>query len=486
MLVPEIALTEQTIERFRSRFEGKIAVLHHRLNEGERFDEWHRIANNEVQIVIGARSAIFAPLANLGLIIVDEEHEGAYKQSEGFSYHARDVAVMRGHFCSACVILGSATPSLESMYNVSRKKYTLLSLTQRAEHAQLPAIHIVDMKREAEKAKQGTLFSELLIDKLKKRLALGEQSILFLNRRGYHTTLSCNHCKTVYTCPSCALALTFHRKEQLLSCHLCDYHLSPLPTKCALCNHHETLKYSGVGTEKLESAVHALFPEARVLRIDSDTTRHKVSIERLFTQFRTHKADILIGTQMVAKGLHFPSVTLVALINADGGLNIPDFRSSERIFQLITQVSGRAGRGALPGEVIIQSYLPNHETIQAACKQDFDLFYKQEIAIRELFDYPPFSHLVKLTFTGKNPTLTEEKAVQFRQHLISCLPKSALAYPLVPCGYAKIKDHFRFQFLIKGPTTPPICLAINQTKRHNGLPKEVKLMVDVDPISTFF
>lgn len=486
MLVPEIALTEQTIERFRSRFEGKIAILHHRLSEGERFDEWYRIAKNEVQIVIGARSAIFAPLENLGVIIVDEEHEGAYKQSEGFTYHARDVAVMRGHLSSACVILGSATPSLESMYNVSRKKYNLLSLSKRAKNAQLPNVHIIDMKREVEKAKGPTLFSELLIDKIKGRLAVGEQIILFLNRRGYHTTLSCNHCKTIYNCPSCALALTFHRKEQLLSCHLCDYRLSPLPTKCALCGHNETLKYSGIGTEKLESSVHALFPEARVVRIDSDTTRHKGSVERLFTHFRTHKADILIGTQMIAKGLDFPAVTLVALINGDGGLNIPDFRASERVFQLITQVAGRAGRGALPGEVIIQSYLPNHEIIQSACKQDFNLFYQQEIAVRELFDYPPFSHMVKVTFSGKNPTLTEKEAHIFRQELLHYLPQNYIAYPLVPCGYAKIKDYFRFQFLIKGAITAPICLAINKTKSHNRIAKEIKLMVDVDPISTFF
>jgi len=486
MLVPEIALTTQMIERFRSRFESKIALFHHRLSDGERFDQWHRIRQNKAQIVIGARSALFTPVQNLRLIIVDEEHEGAYKQEEGFRYHGRDVAVMRGMLCKSTVVLGSATPSLESMYNVKKGKYKLASLSKRVASAKLPEVFLVDMQRERMRTKGPSLFSSLLIEKIQKRLALGEQTILFLNRRGYHTTLVCNQCRHVFKCPSCDLALTFHRGESLLSCHLCDYRLSKPPTSCVDCHTEGTLKYRGIGTEKLEAAVHALFPEARTLRIDSDTTKHKGSLERLFHTFRTQKADILIGTQMVAKGLDFPAVTLVALMHSESGLSIPDFRASEKVFQLITQVAGRAGRGTLAGEVVVQTYLPDNATIKTACNQDYDTFFNEELQVRELFSYPPFSHMVKLTFSGKNGGLLQERACLVRTKLIDLLPKQYLAHPVTPCGYSKIKDNFRFQFLVRGDATAPICHAINQLMASLGKEKEVKMMIDVDPISTFF
>lgn len=484
MLVPEISLTGQTIERFRSRFEDSIAILHHRLSEGERYDEWHRIRRGEAKIVIGARSALFSPVQNLRLIIVDEEHDKAYKQTEKQPcYHARDVAVLRGNLAKAAVILGTATPSLESFYNTQNGKYTLSKLSSRATQSRLPRVRIVDMRREFERAGGFTNFSEPLIDGIKKRLELGEQTILFLNRRGYHTSLFCQQCGHIFRCPHCDLPLTFHRGEAHLACHLCDHRLTPPPKTCSSCNSPDTLKYRGIGTEQVERALHALFPEARTLRVDGDTTRHKGSHERFFRSFSTGKADILIGTQMVTKGLHFPAVTLVAVLNGDGSLHIPDFRASENVFQLITQVAGRAGRGELPGEVIIQTQMPDNLTIRQAAQQDYEAFYQTEIATREMFGFPPFSRLVKLTFTGADAQQTEQTALQTREILIKGLGKNYSIHPVVPCGYARIKDQFRFQCLIRGAHVNPVATVIRQL---TGFPRQVKMHVDIDPLSTFF
>lgn len=483
MLIPEISLTAQTIERFRSRFDDSIAILHHRLSEGERYDEWHRIRRGEAKIVIGARSALFSPVQNLGLIIVDEEHDKAYKETEQQPcYNARDAAVLRGKLANAAVILGTATPSLESYYNTQIGKYTLSKLDSRATSSRLPEVRIIDMRREFDRAGGFTNFSESLIDGIKKRLELGEQTILFLNRRGYHTSLFCQQCGYIFKCPHCDLPLTFHRGDALLACHMCDYRLSPLPKACSSCHSPETLKYRGVGTEQVERALHALFPEARTLRVDGDTTRHKGSHERLFRTFSTGKADILIGTQMVTKGLHFPAVTLVAVLNGDGSLHIPDFRASENVFQLITQVAGRAGRGELPGEVIIQTQMPENLTIRQAAKQDYEAFYRSEVVTREAFGFPPFSRLVKLTFSGPDAALTEHTANQVREALIKGLGKNYLIHPVVACGYAKIKNNYRFQCLIRG--THPVPSAV--IRQQSGLPRQVKMHVDIDPLTTFF
>ena len=485
MLVPEISLTGQTIERFRSRFDHRIAILHHRLSQGERSDEWHRIQRGEAPIVIGARSALFSPVRNLGIIIVDEEHDGAYKQSEEPPcYHARDVAVMRGKLSQAVVVLGTATPSLESYTNAKNGKYKLTVLPTRASEATLPKVHIIDMKREYDKAGGFTSFSGILINKMKERLSLGEQTILFLNRRGHNTSLQCKGCGHIFTCPSCDLTLTFHRGENTLACHLCDYRVTPPPTRCPQCKQGETLKYQGIGTEAIERAVHALFPEARTLRIDGDTTRHKGSHERLLRTFGTQKADILIGTQMVSKGLHFPAVTLVATLNSDAGLHIPDFRSAERVFQQITQVAGRAGRGTLPGEVIIQTQMPDNLTITQASEQNFEAFYQSEIESRKLFGFPPFTHLVKLTFSGPDVDQTQKEAEKLRAALT--LPPPYLIYPVVPSGYAKIKDKFRFQCLIRGPSIYTINSSLQKAISSVMLPRSVRLHIDVDPLSTYF
>ncbi len=487
MLVPEISLTAQTIDRFRSRFDDKIAILHHRLSQGERCDEWHRIRRGDAQIVVGARSALFSPLPKLGLIIVDEEHDGAYKQSEEAPcYHARDLAVVRGKITHSTVILGSATPSLESYYNTLNGKYTLSKLSSRATQSNLPHVTIVDMKKEYEKAGGYTAFSAPLLEGIKKRFAQGEQTILFLNRRGYHTSLFCEGCGHIFKCPHCDLALTFHFGEKVLACHLCDFRLAPIPSQCPECKKPETLKYKGVGTEQIERALHAIFPDIRTIRMDGDTTRHKGSHEHLLKQFSTAKADVLIGTQMIAKGLHFPSVTLVAILNCDGSLQIPDFRASENIFQLITQVAGRAGRGELPGEVIIQTHLPDNQTIKLASAQNYEEFYKVEIASRKMFGFPPFSHLVKLTFVGKESEQTAQAGAVLRAFLAKKLDKSYLLHPLVPSGYPKIKDFYRFQLLIRGKIVYPIHAHLKEALAQNLLPKEVRMHIDVDPLSTFF
>lgn len=487
MLVPEISLTPQTIERFRSRFEGKIAILHHRLSKGERFDEWHKIHRGDAQIVIGARSAVFSPVKNLGLIIVDEEHEHSYKQSESAPcYHARDIAVMRGKITGSVVILGSATPCLESFYNASKGKYCLNSLQQRADAASIPQFTIVDMKREYEKNKGYTNFSDLLLKGIKERQSKGQQIILFLNRRGYHTTLLCQGCSQAVRCAHCDVALTFHLGHNHLACHLCGYALSPPPAECPSCRKGQTMKFRGVGTEQIQKALHAIFPDIRTLRMDADTTKHKGSQQKILRDFGSGKADVLIGTQMIAKGLHFPEVTLVGVLNSDASLNIPDFRASETVFQLITQVAGRAGRGQVKGEVIVQTLVPDNSTIELAASQNYLKFYEEEVAIREMFGYPPFSSLVKITFSGADEKATKRAAEGIRQYVANFLPKEFEIHPVIPSGHAKIKDKFRFQLLLRGPSVYPMVHAIRGAKEQAPLTKDVHVLVDVNPTSTFF
>jgi primosomal protein N' (replication factor Y) len=485
MLVPEISLTTQMIERFRSRFKNHIAILHHRLSDGERFDGWHKINTGEARIVIGARSAVFCPVKNLGLIIVDEEHEHSYKQSEEAPcYNARDVAVMRGKLSKSTVILGSATPSIESFYNTTIGKYHYNVLHKRAEASSIPHVTIIDMKKEYEKAKGYTAFSEILLKGIKDRQAVGEQTILFLNRRGYNTTLICNECGEVVKCPHCDLALTFHKGDNILSCHLCGYILSPPPILCPSCHLPATMKFKGIGTEQVENMLHAILPDIRTLRVDADTTKHKGSHQRLLREFGTGKADVLIGTQMIAKGLHFPEVTLVGVLNSDSSLNIPDFRSSETVFQLITQVAGRSGRGVSQGEVIIQTRMPDNSTILHAAKQDFDGFFTDEIALREMFHYPPFTHLAKIVFSGKDHDRTQAIAEQFRSELSQHLPKDYELHIVLPAGHAKVKDQYRFQFLIKGKNMYVVSREIEQIKLK--IPSGIKVFIDIDPTSTYF
>lgn len=485
MLVPEISLTTQMIERFRSRFSEPVAILHHRLSDGERHENWKKIAKGEIKIVVGARSAVFSPIPNLGLVIVDEEHEGAYKQTDDMPcYNGRDVAVMRGKFTNSTVLLGSATPSLESYLNAKQNKYILSTLQGRADTAKLPAVTIVDMKKEFEKTKGFTPFSETLLNGIEKRFKANEQTILFLNRRGYHSSMLCTHCGKSLSCRHCDVTLTFHQSDNVLACHLCGFSLSPPPKQCPSCRA-DTMKYKGIGTELVEKSLKAVFPEIRTLRIDADTTRHKGSHQKLIRDFNTGKADVLIGTQMIAKGLHFPEVTLVGILNGDPGLNIPDYRASEISFQLITQVAGRSGRGVLPGEVILQTAIPENSTILHASQHDYIRFYEEEIAIRQMFQFPPFNKMTKVLFSGSDAKQTFRSAEQFRVLLIKSLPAEYVVQPVLPSGHARVKDRFRFQFIIRGPAILPMSHAIKKALEIHKIPSKMKVMIDVNPTSTF-
>jgi len=487
MLVPEIALTGQTIERFKSRFSEDIAVLHHRLSAGERYDAWHKLRLGKAKIAIGARSAVFCPMPNLGLIIVDEEHESSYKQNEEAPcYHGRDVAVMRGKFTNATVILGSATPSIESYTNAKSGKYILHQLSERAANAKLPNVHIIDMRIEYEKAQGFTNFSQPLIDAIFKRKERGEQTILFLNKRGYHSSMHCQQCASAVKCTQCAVSLTFHKGDNRLACHLCGFEISPPPRTCPSCNADNPLKFKGVGTELIESSIHALLPDVRTLRIDTDTTKHKGSHDRLLREFGTGKADVLIGTQMIAKGLHFPLVTLVAVLNGDAGLSFPDFRAAETTFQLITQVAGRAGRGSIPGEVFIQTCMPENQTLLSAAEQDFPRFYDDEIMSRKLFCYPPFAQMAKMSFSGADEKRTQRAAEAWQSMLRNALPHPFEIHPVAPSGHAKIKNRFRFQFLMRGPSAVAISRAIEHTLATQPYDKEIAHTIDINPTSTFF
>lgn len=475
MLVPEISLTSQTIERFKARFSEKIAILHHKRSLGERTSAWEDLRKGEAKLVIGARSALFCPAQNLGLIIIDEEHDSSYKQSDEIPcYHGRDTAVMRAHIEKCVVVLGSATPSIESRYNAEIGKYQLHELKSRATSASMPKIKIVDMSEVFNRNQGFTHFSEELLDKIKLRLQNGEQTLLFLNRRGFHRMQLCQSCKHVIKCNHCDLALTFHKEENYLQCHLCDFR-RPLPRQCPNCASQQTLQFKGFGTEHVERSLHAIFPEIRTLRMDRDTTLKKNSHEEMFKQFRAHKADVLIGTQMIAKGFHFPSVTLVGVLNSDSSLNIPDFRSSEHIFQLITQVAGRAGRAELPGEVIIQTFMPDHPMLKLAANQNYDPFYASEIAERKQFFYPPFCHMVKLLFTDTDETKARSMAESAYLSVKSVFQGEIL--PVMPAGHAKVKDLYRFQFVIKTAKVSAL------TPHLHNLPGA---KIDIDPISIYF
>jgi primosomal protein N' (replication factor Y) len=477
MLVPEIALTSQTIERFRSRFSQKISIWHHKRSLRERLTTWKNLLSGESQLIIGARSALFCPIQNLGLILVDEEHDSSYKQSEESPcYHGRDLAVVRAWIEKARVILGSATPSLESRYNAQIGKYHYHRLSCRATSANLPKTSIVDMKVTMDKAGGFTHFCPELVSGIKDRLERGEQVLLFLNKRGYYRLQICNSCRSIVKCPHCDIGLTFHKQETILRCHLCDFQIDP-PRHCPSCKNVGTLNFKGFGTEHVEKSLQGLFPTAKTLRMDRDTTKQKNSHELLYQEFKAHKADILIGTQMVAKGFHFPSVTLVGVLNADSGLMVPDFRSAEFAFQLLTQVSGRAGRSDLPGEVILQTFLPDHPVLKLSASQSYEEFYVREIEERKLFSYPPFCHLVKVVCSGEDETKVSNQIQACFNYVKANVPQGVEVLFPTPTGHAKVADKYRFQFLIKTPQISHI---------RPILTNLVNCKIDVDPIHTFF
>ena len=479
LLVPEISLTPQTVERFKSRFAAtnhEVAVLHSHLSEGERHDEWHRIRSGRARIVIGARSAVFAPVERLGIIIVDEEHENTYKQEETPRYHGRDLAVVRGHFEKCVVLLGSATPSLESAYNAQIGKYELLKLTMRVDDQKMPFIRIVDMRMEAKKS--SPIVSDPLSKAITERLAKKEQVILFLNRRGFSTTLLCNKCGYVAECPNCSVSLTFHRAANRIVCHMCG-HLAIAPTQCPDCKD-PGIKYSGTGTEKVEDTVQKFVPDAVVKRMDADMMQKKESYRETLNAFRAGKIDILVGTQMIAKGLHFPNVTLVGIVNADMGLHLPDFRASERTFQLLTQVAGRAGRGDVSGEVVVQSYTPFHPAIQFARHHDFDGFYEQEIEWREKMVQPPFTHFVLITVRSPHEERAKLSIETLHRRLNEVLPAGVTLGEPAPAPLEKSHGNFRFHLSLRSRAVLKLSRAIRSVLDKLPMPEDVFAVVDVD------
>ncbi|PYK90390.1 MAG: primosomal protein N' [Verrucomicrobia bacterium] len=482
VLVPEISLTPQTVERFKSRFaemHEAVAVLHSHLSQGERHDEWHKIHSGRARIVIGARSAVFAPLKDVGLIIVDEEHETTYKQEEAPRYHARDVAVVRAKIEKCAVVLGSATPSLESYHNATTGKYELLTLSQRVDDQRMPLMRIVDLRQERRKEKIAPILSEKLSQAIADRLEKREQTILFLNRRGFSTSLLCSNCGEARNCPNCSVALTFHRHMARLSCHLCG-HTAAVPKKCPECGK-DSLIYAGFGTEKVESTVSHLFPKANVRRMDADSMTRKEAYRETLRNFRTGKIDILVGTQMIAKGLHFPNVTLVGIINADLALHLPDFRAGERTFQLLTQVAGRAGRGETAGEVFVQTYTPFSPSIQFARHHDFPGYFQQELEFRERCDFPPFKHAILITVRSAHEGRAKLSAETLVRRLKESLGSEFILGETTPAPLEKLQGQFRFHILLRGEAIMRLSRLARETLDKLPLPEDVIATVDVDP-----
>ena len=482
VLVPEISLTPQTVERFKSRFaeaQDTVAVLHSHLSEGERHDEWHKIHSGRAQIAIGPRSAVFAPLKNLGLIVVDEEHENTYKQEDAPRYHARDVAVVRAKIEKCVVVLGSATPSLESYHNATTGKYRLVKLTRRVDEKQMPLMRIVDLRQERRKQKAAAILSEKLRAAIADRLEKREQTILFLNRRGFSTSLLCSDCGEARTCPNCSVALTFHRHVARLSCHLCG-HTAAVPKKCPACGK-DALIYAGFGTEKVESTVAQIFPKATVRRMDADSMTRKDAYREALRNFRAGKIDILVGTQMIAKGLHFPNVTLVGIINADLALHMPDFRAGERTFQLLTQVAGRAGRGETSGEVFVQTYTPFSPSIQFARHHDFDGYFQQELEFRERCDFPPFKHAILITVRSEHEERAKFSAETLARRLKKTLAEEFILGAPTPAPLEKLQGQYRFHILIRGEAIMRLSRLVRETLDKLPFPEDVAVAVDVDP-----
>ncbi|MDR4946331.1 primosomal protein N' [Neobacillus cucumis] len=481
VLVPEIALTPQMVHRFKGRFGDNVAVLHSGLSAGEKYDEWRKIQRKEVKVVVGARSAIFAPFENLGIIIIDEEHETSYKQEEMPRYHARDVAIERAKTYNCPVVLGSATPSLESFARAQKKVYQLLTLPSRMNNQDLPSVDVIDMREELREGNR-SMFSRKLFELLQDRLSKKQQSVLFLNKRGHSSFVMCRDCGYVVNCPNCDISLTYHRVHEQMKCHYCGYE-SYVPTACPECNS-EYIRYFGTGTQKVEEELGKILPEARVIRMDVDTTGRKGAHERLLNDFKDGKADILLGTQMIAKGLDFPNITLVGVLSADTMLHLPDFRSSEKTFQLLTQVSGRAGRHQLPGEVVIQTYTPEHYSIELAASQDYDLFYQREMLIRKLRHYPPFYYLALITVSHENlinVVAATEKMVNYVRSQVS--DKAVVLGPAAS-SIPRINNRYRYQCLIKYKREPNLTKTLKtildqyQKDTKNGL----QVSIDVNPV----
>ncbi len=492
VLVPEISLTPQTVERFAGRFKNNVAVLHSRLSNGERYDEWRKIKEGEVQIVVGARSAIFAPFDKLAFVIIDEEHEASYKSSMNPKYNAIEVGEKRCEIEGATLVLGSATPSIESYYKAKQGEYKLLELPNRVNNKQMPNIEVIDMKKELDNGNK-SMFSNALYSSILENFKANKQTILFLNRRGFSTFISCRKCGYVVKCKECDISLTYHMAQNILKCHYCGFTLKP-PVLCPSCNS-KYIKYFGTGTQRVEEEVRRLFPNARTSRMDMDTTTAKGSHERIFEKMKKGDIDILIGTQMITKGLDFPNVTLVGIIAADLTLNIPDFKASERTFQLLTQVGGRAGRGEYDGNVILQTYEPEHYSIKTAKYHDYVSFYNKEISIRKEFNYPPFRDIISITISGENEKDTyhvsnsiardikqeifqETNSLEFNDTVIG--PMEAPIY--------RIKNKYRRQIIIKAERANISMITkaierVNKNSIEKNNYKNINVSIDFNPVS---
>lgn len=478
LLVPEISLTPLLVKRVRARFGRNVAVIHSALSDGERFDSWRMASRGDVKVVIGARSAVFAPFRNVGIIIVDEEHESTYKQEETPCYNARDLALVLGRMTDSVVVLGSATPSVESYYNALKRRFEYLSLPLRVEDRPLPAVEIADMRYEG-----GAVFSGRLREEIVDNFWHDRQTILFLNRRGYSTLIICPACGEIMKCPNCSVSLTYHAREDSVRCHMCGLS-EKLTGACRKCG--ESMQGLGIGTQRVEEELRRIIPEAKAARMDRDTVAGKKSLLTLYGKLERGEIDVLIGTQMVAKGHDLPGVTLVGVISADMALGIPDFRSGERTFQLVTQVAGRAGRGDTPGKVIVQTYNPEHPSIEHAVRQDSRGFLEEELKLREELGYPPFSRLVNIRFTGKSERETGEaagRAGETARRLVSRLKPGALTIlGPSPCPVSKIRNRYRFQMLLKS-TNAGLLRSFTKklVKLISNITGGVRVSVDVDP-----
>ena len=492
VLVPEISLTPQTASRFVGRFGEQVAVLHSRLSAGERYDQWHRIQKGNASIVIGPRSAVFAPVKNLGLLIIDEEHSDSYKSDTAPRYHAREVAQKRSELANCPLLLGSATPSLESFHLAKNGSYRLLSLPTRVLDRKMPDVHIVDMRSELKKGNR-TIFSDLLRSSIEERLVRREQIILFLNRRGHSTYVFCRTCGYVEQCDNCSISLTFHFDTKQLVCHHCG-NKRPTQSACPQCSS-PAIRYFGLGTESVEQEVRKAFPKANVKRFDADSTARKNAHRQILEAFEGQKIDILIGTQMVSKGLDFPNVTLVGVIAADTALNLPDFRASEQTFSLLTQVAGRSGRAELEGKVVIQTYMPEHYCIAAAQKHDYIGFYAQELEARDAFQYPPFSHVATLLLRGRNEKEVIETAHAVREHLeiwqtdqgFDTSETQVEILGPAPAPLSKIEGKFRWHFLLRSYSVEKISQLLKSLTHESSIVNKssaVELVIDIDPTNT--
>ncbi|MBU1084489.1 MAG: primosomal protein N' [Candidatus Omnitrophota bacterium] len=480
ILVPEISLTPQTVERFISRFGDKVAVFHSKMLQSVKFSEWKRIKSGEARIVVGPRSAVFSPLENPGLFVIDEEHEPSYKQDDVPRYHAREVAIERARINGAPVILGTATPSLESYFKAVNGEYTLVELTQRISEKELPRVKLVDMRMEFDTRVGRTVISRIMAEALRTDIFKKQQALIFLNRRGFSTFVSCRKCGHIIKCTKCDSPLVFHRAKKQLICHYCNRREDPLKI-CPLCNK-DYLIYHGTGTQKVEDELAKILPGARIERMDSDTMAKRGSHEKVLKAFKEHKTDIIVGTQMIAKGLDFPKVTLVGVVAADANLNLPDFRASERTFNLITQVAGRAGRGDLGGEVIVQTYTPEHYALKFSIKHDYPGFYSKEIEYRRELLFPPFTNIVKVTLRGRK----EENVIKSIERLAEMLKKKLTKPDMIgpaPSPMTKLRGYYRWNILLKAKGREGIVKELKAALKGFRKGPGVIMAVDVDPMS---